>query len=76
MVFGVNMQNEEFVGTILESLPNTSFRVKLDKGDRLVLATIAGRMRRNFIRLLPGDRVRVEMTPYDTQRGRIVWREK
>lgn len=76
MVFGVSMQNEEFVGTILESLPNTSFRVKLDKGDRLVLATIAGRMRRNFIRLLPGDRVRVEMTPYDTQRGRIVWREK
>ncbi len=75
MVFGVCMQNEEFVGTILESLPNTSFRVKLSDG-RLVLATIAGRMRRNFIRLLPGDRVRVEMTPYDTERGRIVWREK
>lgn len=75
MVFDVSMQNEEFIGTILESLPNTSFRVKLDDG-RLVLATIAGRMRRNFIRLLPGDRVRVEMTPYDTQRGRIVWREK
>ncbi len=69
------MKNEEFIGTILESLPNTSFRVKLSDG-RLVLATIAGRMRRNFIRLLPGDRVKVEMTPYDTQRGRIVWREK
>ncbi|MBI4032933.1 MAG: translation initiation factor IF-1 [Candidatus Blackburnbacteria bacterium] len=69
------LKNEEFIGTILESLPNTSFRVKLSDG-RLVLATIAGRMRRNFIRLLPGDRVKVEMTPYDTQRGRIVWREK
>lgn len=60
-------------GTILEPLPNTLFRVQLGDG-RLVLASVAGKMRRNFLRMLPGDKVRVEMTPYDEERGRIVFR--
>jgi len=63
-----------FKGVILEALPNTTFRVELEDG-KVVLATIAGKMRRGFIRILPGDKVRVEMTRYDTERGRIVWRE-
>lgn len=60
-------------GTILESLPNTLFRVELTDG-RIVLASVAGKMRRSFLRMLPGDKVRVEMTPYDEERGRIVFR--
>ncbi|MAG59563.1 translation initiation factor IF-1 [Candidatus Woesebacteria bacterium] len=68
-------KNQEFVGHVLESLPNTTFRVELED-KRVILATIAGRMRRHFIRILPGDQVRVEMTPYDTERGRIIWRDK
>lgn len=66
-------QNQEFKGTVEEALPNTAFRVKLEDG-REILASLAGRMRRSFIRILPGDEVRVEMTPYDKDRGRIVWR--
>ncbi len=66
-------QNQEFGGVVLEALPNTTFRVRLEDG-REVLATLAGKMRRSFIRILPGDGVRVEMTPYDDARGRIVWR--
>lgn len=59
----------------MECLPNTMFRVELEDG-RKILATLAGRVRRGFFRVLPGDRVRVEMTPYDQERGRIIWREK
>ena len=66
-------QNQEFVGVVLEALPNTTFRVRLEDG-REVLATLAGKMRRSFIRILPGDQVKIEMTPYDQERGRIVWR--
>ena len=66
---------QEFEGTVVAALPNTMFKIKLTDG-RVVLAVVAGRMRRHFIRILPGDRVRVEMTPYDPERGRIVWREK
>lgn len=66
---------EKFEGTVLEYLPNTMFRVELEDG-RKILATLAGRVRRGFFRVLPGDRVRVEMTPYDQERGRIIWREK
>lgn len=66
-------QNQEFKGIVVEALPNTTFRVKLE-GEREVLATLSGRMRRNFVRILPGDEVRVEMTPYDQERGRIIWR--
>lgn len=70
-----NSKSQIFEGIVKEALPNTMFRVELSDG-RIVLATVAGRMRRYFIRLLPGDKVRVEMTPYDQERGRIVWKEK
>lgn len=65
----------EVEGTIVEAMPNTLFRVDLGDGRR-ILASVAGKMRRNFIRILPGDRVRVEMTPYDKERGRIIFRYK
>ncbi|MBI2405878.1 translation initiation factor IF-1 [Candidatus Microgenomates bacterium] len=65
----------EVEGTIVEAMPNTLFRVDLDNGRR-ILASVAGKMRRNFIRILPGDRVKIEMTPYDEERGRIVFRYK
>ncbi|PIS14998.1 translation initiation factor IF-1 [Candidatus Shapirobacteria bacterium CG09_land_8_20_14_0_10_38_17] len=62
-----------FEGKVLEALPNTLFRIVLDD-KREVLATLAGKMRLYHIRVIPGDRVRVEMTPYDEKRGRIVYR--
>jgi translation initiation factor IF-1 len=62
-------------GKIVEALPNTQFMVELDNGHR-VLAHIAGKMRKNFIRIVPGDRVTVEITPYDFFKGRIVYRER
>jgi translation initiation factor IF-1 len=62
-------------GVVTEALPNATFRVKLDD-DRLVLAYLAGRMRRYRIKVMPGDKVRLEMTPYDEKRGRIVYRLK
>jgi translation initiation factor IF-1 len=65
----------EFEGTIKESLPNAMFRVELDNGHK-VLAHISGKIRKNFIKILPGDRVRVELTPYDLTRGRITYRIK
>jgi translation initiation factor IF-1 len=64
-----------FEGTILESLPNAMFRVELENGHK-VLAHISGKMRMNYIRILPGDRVQVELTPYDLTRGRITYRYK
>ncbi len=60
-------------GTVREALPNAMFRVELEKG-QLVLAHISGRMRMHYIRILPGDRVTVELSPYDLTRGRIVYR--
>jgi translation initiation factor IF-1 len=63
-------------GEVTESLPNLMFRVTLDTMDHQVLAHLAGKMRRNRIRVLPGDRVRVEVSPYDLNRGRIVFRLK
>jgi translation initiation factor IF-1 len=63
----------EVEGTIVEALPNTQFTVELDNGHR-VLAYLSGKMRRYYIRILLGDRVRVEMTPYDLTRGRITYR--
>jgi len=71
-------ENKEIVkleGVIEETLPSTTFRVKLDNG-HLILAHISGRMRVNYIRLLPGDRVLVEMSPYDLSKGRIIQRLK
>ena len=62
-------------GTILESLPNAMFRVKLDNG-HVILAHISGKMRMHFIRILPGDKVTVELSPYDLTRGRITYRFK
>jgi translation initiation factor IF-1 len=63
-------------GTVTESLPNTMFRVTLDDGGHTVLATLAGKIRLNFVRIVPGDRVRVVLSPYDLTRGRIVWRNR
>ena len=63
----------EFEGIIKESLPNAMFRVELVNG-HLVLAHISGKIRKNFIKILPGDRVKVELTPYDLNRGRITFR--
>jgi translation initiation factor IF-1 len=63
----------EVEGTIMEALPNTQFRVELDNGHN-VLAHISGRMRMNYIRILPGDKVKVELSPYDLDRGRITYR--
>jgi len=65
----------EFEGTILETLPNTVFRVKLENG-HVITAHISGRMRKNYIRILTGDKVKVEMTPYDLTKGRITYRMK
>ncbi|MEW6503704.1 MAG: translation initiation factor IF-1 [Chloroflexota bacterium] len=62
-------------GTIVEALPGTQFRVRLDNGHE-VLAYLSGRMRKYYIRILLGDRVRVEMSPYDLTRGRIVYRQR
>jgi translation initiation factor IF-1 len=63
----------EFEGEVTEALPNTMFRVRLDN-DHEVLTHISGKMRRHYIRILPGDRVQVELSPYDLTRGRIVYR--
>ena len=65
----------ELEGTIIESMPNAMFRVKLEN-DHEILAHISGKIRKNFIRILPGDKAKVEMTPYDLTRGRITFRLK
>ena len=65
----------EVEGEIVEALPNAMFRVKLDNG-HMVLAHVSGKMRMHFIRILPGDRVKLELSPYDLSRGRITYREK
>lgn len=65
----------EVEGKVIEPLPNAMFRVELENGHK-VLAHISGKMRMNFIRILPGDRVMVELSPYDLNRGRIVYRFK
>ncbi len=65
----------EIEGTVEESLPNTMFRVNIG-GGHTILAHISGKLRQNFIRILPGDRVVVQMSPYDLTRGRITWRHK
>ena len=65
----------ELEGTVVEKLPNAMFRVKLEN-DHEVLAHISGKLRMNFIRILPGDKVTLEMSPYDLSKGRIIWRDK
>ena len=65
----------EVEGKVVEALPNAMFQVELDNGHK-ILAHISGKLRMNFIRILPGDRVTVELSPYDLTRGRIKWRAK
>lgn len=65
----------EVEGRVIEARPNTMFDVELENGHR-ILATISGKLRMNFIRILPGDKVTVELSPYDLTRGRITWRGK
>ena len=67
--------NIEVEGVVMEVLPNAVFRVELSNGHR-VMAHISGKMRMNFIRIYPGDKVTVELSPYDLTRGRITWRSK
>ncbi|MFM8443532.1 MAG: translation initiation factor IF-1 [Methylococcus sp.] len=65
----------EMEGKVIETLPNTTFRVELDNG-HIVMAHISGKMRKHYIRILTGDRVKVEMTPYDLTKGRITFRQR
>ncbi len=65
----------EIEGTVLEKLPNAMFKVELENGHQ-VLAHISGKLRMNFIRIIPGDKVTIELSPYDLSKGRIVWRDK
>ena len=65
----------EMQGTVLEALPNATFQVELESG-HVILAHISGKLRMNFIRILPGDKVTVELSPYDLSKGRITWRAK
>ncbi len=71
----VKEEKIEIEGEVVEALPSTMFRVKLENG-LSVLATISGKMRKHYIRILPGDRVKVELSPYDLTRGRITFRLK
>lgn len=65
----------EVEGTVIEALPNAMFQVEIENGHK-VLAHISGKLRMNFIRILPGDKVTIELSPYDLTRGRITWRAK
>ncbi len=72
------MAKEEHIemgGTVIETLPNTMFRVELENG-HIITAHISGRMRKNYIRILTGDKVKIELTPYDLTKGRITFRDK
>lgn len=75
IAFMAHQGNIEIEGVVNECLPNTLFRVKLPNG-KIVLCHLSGKMRLNFIRIMPGDRVRIEMTPYDPTKGRITYRMK
>ena len=65
----------EVEGIVVEALPNTNFKVELENGHQ-ILAHISGKLRMNYIKILPGDKVKVELSPYDLSRGRIIWRAK
>ena len=65
----------EVEGVVVEALPNTNFKVELENGHQ-ILAHISGKLRMNYIKILPGDKVRVELSPYDLTKGRITWRAK
>lgn len=61
-------------GEVIENLPNTLFKVKINGSEKVVLCYLSGKMRKNYIKILPGDRVKLEITPYDMNRGRIIYR--
>lgn len=65
----------EAEGTVLEKLPNAMFQVELENGHKII-AHISGKLRKNFIKIIPGDKVKIEMSPYDLSKGRITWRGK
>ena len=65
----------EVEGTVVETLPNTNFKVELENGHQ-ILAHISGKLRMNYIKILPGDKVTIELSPYDLSKGRIIWRDK
>jgi len=65
----------EVEGKVLEKLPNATFQVELENGHKII-AHISGKLRMNFIRIIPGDKVLIEMSPYDLTKGRIIWRDK
>jgi translation initiation factor IF-1 len=62
-------------GEVIENLPNTLFRVKITDSEKVILCYLSGKMRKNYIKILPGDKVRFEVTPYDLNRGRIIYRK-
>jgi translation initiation factor IF-1 len=72
----VKEEKIEVEGEIVEALPSTMFRVQIDNMPHTVLATISGKMRKHYIRILPGDKVKVELSPYDLTRGRITYRHR
>ena len=75
---GKNVAKEDVIeveGVVVDTLPNTNFKVELENGHQ-ILAHISGKLRMNYIKILPGDKVRVELSPYDLTRGRITWRAK
>ena len=75
---GINLAKEDVIeveGVVVETLPNTNFKVELENGHQ-ILAHISGKLRMNYIKILPGDRVKVELSKYDLNRGRITWRAK
>ena len=75
---GITLAKEDVIeveGTVVETLPNTNFKVKLENGHEL-LAHISGKLRMNYIKILPGDKVKLELSPYDLTKGRITWRAK
>ena len=78
VVVGFNMSKADVIeieGVVVEKLPNAMFKVELENG-HIVLAHISGKLRMNFIKILPGDKVTLEMSPYDLSKGRIIWRDK
>ena len=66
----------EVEGKVKEALPNTMFKVELDQTGAIILAHLSGKMRKNFIKIVPGDKVKVALSPYDLSRGRIIYRER
>ena len=78
IIGGTKMSKSDVIeveGVVVEKLPNAMFKVELENGHQ-ILAHISGKLRQNYIRILPGDKVTIEMSPYDLSKGRIIWRDK